>query len=167
MELMIHMKIKKILLLFILVIGIFLFTACKNDEEKNYKLIRCTREAESAESDNVSIKLSYEVYYQDDYVKKVIATDKVTSSDSSILNQYTESYEKIYSAYDGLDHFSNKITVTKNTMTSVTEIDYAHIDTEKLLKIEGSDDNVIDENGRVPLKDFISFYEKYGAECDT
>lgn len=160
------MKNKKIFLLFLFVSSLLL-TACMNDEEKNYKLIRCTREAESAQSDNVNIKLSYEIYYQDDYVKKVIATDKVTSPDSSIVGQYVDSYKKIYASYDGLDHFSNKITVTKNSMTSVTEIDYAHIDTDKLLKIEGSDDNVIDENGKVPLKDFIAFYEKYGAECDS
>lgn len=143
----------------------FLIVGCTNGEEKDYKLIQCSRKAQTA-SDNVDIKLSYKIYYKDDYVKKVIAIDEVESSDSSVIKQYIDSYEKVYSSYDGLKHFSNKITSTNNSMKSVTEIDYAHIDTDRLLEIEGKDDNVIDKDGKVPLKDFIAFYEKYGAECD-
>ena len=152
--------IKKFRLLLIPALVVFLF-GCTPQEEKDYQLIRCTRTATSAEGENVKIKLSYEIYYKDQYVKKVIATDKVTSSDQSIIEQYASSYKKVYQAYDGLDHFSNKIETTKSSMTSVTEIDYAHIDTEKLLEIEGEENNVIDKNGKVPLDDFIKFYEIY------
>ena len=152
--------------LFIIISVIAMLVGCTSAEEKEYQLIRCTRKAKAQSSDNVKIDLSYKIYHKDGYVKKVIATDKVTSSDQSIIKQYVSSYEKIYKAYDGLDHYSNKIETTANSMTSVTEIDYAHIDTDKLLKIEGSENNVIDKDGKVPLDDFIDFYEKYGAECD-
>jgi len=150
-------------------ITLFLFvfvTGCSSLEEKDYKVINCTRDAEATAGSNVDIKLSYKIYYKDDYVKKVIATDEVTSSDSSVIDQYVASYKKIYASYDGLKHFSNKITSTKTFMKSVTVIDYAHIDTDKLLEIEGKEDNVVNEEGKVPLKDFIAFYEKYGADCD-
>lgn len=160
------MKWRKKTVTILLLITIVLLTACTNKEEKDYKMIRCTRKAQSSAGDNVKLDLSYKVYYKDDYVKKVIATDKVTSSDNSIINQYANSYKNIYASYDGLKHFSNKITVTKDSMTSITEIDYAHIDTDKLLEIEGKDDNVVNDEGKVPLKDFLAFYEKYGAKCD-
>lgn len=160
------MKWRKKTVTILLLITAVLLTACTNKEEKDYKMIRCTRKAQSSAGDNVKLDLSYKVYYKDDYVKKVIATDKVTSSDNSIINQYANSYKNIYASYDGLKHFSNKITVTKDSMTSITEIDYAHIDTDKLLEIEGKDDNVVNDEGKVPLKDFLAFYEKYGAKCD-
>lgn len=161
-------KFKKLgINLFLFLIVGLLLTACTDSEEKDYKLIKCKRDAVSSSGDNVDLDLSYKIYYKGKYVKKVIATDKITSTDNSILDQYTSSYKKIYSAYDGLDHFSNDIKVSGNTMTSVTTIDYAHIDTDKLLEIEGKENNVINEEGKVPLKDFIAFYEKYGAKCDS
>lgn len=158
--------IKKSRIVFILFLSLMLITGCLSNEEKDYKVMHCTRDAKSTAGDNVNIKLSYQIYYKDDYVKKVIATDEVTSSDSSVIEQYASSYKKIYASYDGLEHFSNKIDVSTHSMTSVTEIDYAHIDTDRLLEIEGKDDNVIDKDGKVPLKDFIAFYEKYGADCE-
>lgn len=157
-------KVRKIMPL--LLVSICLLTACTPKEERDYKLIKCTRKAQATTGDNVEINLSYKIYYKDDYVKKVIATDEVRSSDSGVIDEYASSYKKIYASYDGLKHFSNKITTTTNSMTSVTEIDYAHIDTDKLLEIEGKENNVVNEDGKVPLKDFIAFYEKYGAECD-
>jgi len=161
------MKNRKIRVILILII-VGVLTACTttNKEEKDYKMIECTRNAQSSAGNNVDLDLSYKIYYKDDYVKKVVATDKVKSTDGSIINQYANSYKKIYEAYDGLKYFSNKITVTKDSMTSVTEIDYAHIDTDKLLEIEGKDDNVVNAEGKVPLKDFLAFYKKYGAKCD-
>lgn len=158
--------IKKSMMIFIFFLALVLVTGCVNNEEKDYKVMHCTRDAKSTAGDNVNIKLSYQIYYKDNYVKKVIATDEVTSSDSSVIEQYASSYKKIYASYDGLEHFSNKIDVSNHSMTSVTVIDYAHIDTDKLLEIEGKDDNVVNKDGKVPLKDFIAFYEKYGADCD-
>lgn len=153
----------KVTSLIILVVLVFL-TACTSKEEKDYKVMTCTKNA-ITNSENTDIEITNKVYYKDNYVKKLVATDKVTSTDSSVIEEYKDAYQKIYSAYDGLKHYSNKITVTKNSMTSVTTIDYAHIDTDKLLKIEGEEDNVVDEEGKVPLEKFIAFYEKYGGKC--
>ncbi len=158
-------KERNIIASLLIIITLAFLTACTSKEEKEYKVMNCTKNA-IASSKNTDIKITNKVYYKDNYVKKLVATDKVTSTDSSVIEEYKTAYQKIYAVYDGLKHFSNKITVTKNTMTSITEIDYAHIDTDKLLKIEGKEDNVVDENGKVPLEKFIKFYEKYGGKCE-
>ena len=63
------------MMIFIFFLALVLVTGCVNNEEKDYKVMHCTRDAKSTAGDNVNIKLSYQIYYKDNYVKKVIATD--------------------------------------------------------------------------------------------
>ena len=58
-------KVRKIIPL--LLVSICLLTACTPKEERDYKLIKCTRKAQATTGDNVEINLSYKIYYKDDF----------------------------------------------------------------------------------------------------
>lgn len=146
-------------------ISIFLITACKSETEKEvskFSVINCTR---NASADNAKVSLEYKVYYKGDYIQILNSVEKITSSSSSVLDEYEVAYQKIFSAYDGLDYYENTITRKDDSVISETTINYGKIDTDQLLEIEGEEDNVI-EDGKVKVSTWISFAEKLGATCD-
>ena len=146
-------------------ISILFITGCKSETEKEaskLSVINCTR---NASADNAKVSLEYKVYYKGDYVRILNSIEKITSSSSSVLDEYEEAYKKIFSAYDGLDYYENTITRKDNSVISETTINYGKIDTDQLLEIEGEEDNVI-EDGKVKVSTWISFAEKLGATCD-
>ena len=61
--------------------------------------------------------------------------------------------------------FKNTVTKTNNSVTSDTVINYGKIDTDKLLAIEGEEDNVI-KDGKVKLDDWLDFAEQFGTKCE-
>ena len=109
--------------------------------------------------------MSYEVYYEDDYVTILHSTEEVTSDDSSVLDTYEEAYKNIFKQYEGLKYYDNIVTRTDNSIISDTTINYAKIDIDKLLEIEGEEDNVI-ENGKVKLSTWLNFAKKFGVTCE-
>ena len=91
--------------------------------------------------------------------------EKVISTAQEDLDEYETAYQKIYKNYEGLKYYDNKITRTENSVTSDTTINYEKINIEKLIEIEGEEDNVI-ENGKVKLKSWLDFAEKFGTNCE-
>lgn len=149
-----------------IVFGVVLLTGCSDSEVKEVdgmSVIHCTR---TGEATGVDVSMEYDIYYQGDYVKILNSIETVTSSDSSKLDQYENAYKSIFSAYEGLEYYDNSVTRTSDTVKSETTINYGKIDIDKLLSIEGEEDNVI-EDGKVKLSTWISFAEKYGASCDN
>lgn len=168
---------KKSLLLIVLLCCFFFVTGCTEKENKttdpvvnpdgtvnitDESVLKCTRKAEAM--DGVTADLSYQVYYIGSYVTTVHSIEKVTSDDTTVLAEYETAYRKAFSVYDGLDHFKNTISKNGNSVMSETIIDYENIDTDKLLEIEGEEDNVI-KNGRVKLSDWQAFAKKLGVTC--
>lgn len=173
---------KKIILIIPLLILVFI-TGCSNSQEektnskviqetnsevveetKNMSVINCTREATA--SSGIDVSLSYKVYYEGDYIKILHSIEKITSSKSSDLDEYEKSYKSIFENYKGLKYYDNTITRDSNSIVSDTVINYGKIDTNKLLEIEGEEDNVI-EDGKVKVKTWIDFAKKLGAKCDN
>ena len=73
----------------------------KYDTSK-YSYVTCTRDTTTTNGEDVVIK--YEVYYdKNKYLQVLKSYEKVISSDSSILNQYNDAYNKIYKAYKHFD----------------------------------------------------------------
>ena len=64
-----------------------------------------------------------------------------------------------------LKYYDNTVKRTDNSVTSDTVINYGKIDIDKLLDIEGEEDNVI-KNGKVKLDDWLEFTEKFGMKCE-
>lgn len=162
----------RIKLLFVIFISCFL-VGCSSDadsssssvikkETKGMGTITCTRAASAG--DGIDVDLSYEVYYEGDYVQVLHSIEKVTSSSSTSLDTYENAYREIYEHYKNLAYYDNTITRTDDSVTSDTVINYGKIDIQKLLDIEGEEDNVV-EDGKVKVDTWVSFAKKYGATC--
>ncbi len=155
----------------LLIIFVIVFTAgCGKDsfEEKmkkkdNEKVLHCTRKVSNEENFNANIK--YSIYYDGDYVTKTVSIEKVTSNDEETLKQYKEAYERVFSNYKDIDYYDNKVEQNGSTVSSITVVDYTKVDVNKIIEIEGKEDNIFDEDGKVRKDTLVSFYKKYGVTC--
>ena len=125
--------------------------------------LTCSREASAGSG--VDVNLDYEIYYQGEYIQILHSTEQVVTDDQDTLDEYEDAYKGIYKHYEGLKYYDNTVTRTNNSVTSDTVINYGKIDTDKLLAIEGEEDNVI-KDGKVKLDDWLDFAEKFGTKCE-
>lgn len=112
-------------------------------------------------------QLNYELYYEGDYLTILHSTEKVYSSDEKVLDSFEEAYKNIFKAYEGLEYYDATVTRNEGVIISDIVINYAKIDTDKLLAIEGEEGNVIDKDGKVKVKAWLDFAKQYGVSCDT
>ena len=160
------MKYQKISLIIILLLIPVLITGCGKSNQKvslysGKGMLKCSREGTL---DGGTAQFSYELSYKDGYVTTLHSIEEITSEDNNILDTYEEAYNNIFASYKGLKYYDNTITRKDNTVTSDTTINYAKIDIDKLLEIEGSEDNVI-EDGKVKVVTWKKFAEKFGTTC--
>ena len=172
----------KIIISFIICFMLLIVTGCDKKDSRSeinsnsidnslyqttgFETYKCTRDAEG--QSNEKIKIKYELYYDKNTknLEVLKSYEKIESSDSDILKQYSDAYKKIYKVYDGLKYYDNKITTTSNSVTSITYINYGKININKLMNIEGTKDNVKVTNGKVKVNDWKSFAKKYGTTCE-
>ncbi len=150
---------------------ILLLSGCNNNEiEKNYntsgmKHISCKRDATESDK-NTKVSINYDLYYKGDYLKVLKSVEEVVSSNEDLLNSYEKAYKKVFSAYDNLEYYYNDVSRDEDSVRSVTYINYGKIDMDKLMDIEGSDNNVTVTNGKIKLSDWKEFAKKYGTVCE-
>lgn len=125
--------------------------------------LTCSREATAGSG--VDVNLDYEIFYQGEYIQILHSTEQVVTDDQDTLDEYEDAYKGIYKNYEGLKYYDNTVTRTNNSVTSDTVINYGKIDTDKLLAIEGEEDNVIND-GKVKLDDWLDFAEQFGTKCE-
>lgn len=125
--------------------------------------LTCSREASGGTG--VDVNLNYEIYYQGEYIQILHSTEQVVTDDQDTLDEYEDAYRGIYKNYEGLEYYDTTVTRTEDSVTSDTVINYGKIDTDKLLEIEGEEDNVI-KNGKVKLADWLEFAEQFGTTCE-
>lgn len=167
------MKKNKII---ILLICILLLTGCNSSKETEdidnlYDVTglshtTCTRDASVEDSDTtVDIKIDL---YSDEagYLQILKSKEMITSSSNDTLTQYEEAYKSIYKAYANIDYYDNEVLRTDNKVTSTTVIHYGKVDMDKILEIEGEEDNVKVENGKIKLSDWKKFAKEYGTKCN-
>ena len=122
----------------------------------------CTRDAFGREG--MDVELTYELEYKNGFVSILHANEKVISNNSSDLDEYENAYRNIAKNYKGLKYYDITITRDENSVVNDTLINYEKIDTDKLLDIEGKEDNVI-VDGKVKLETWVSFAEQFGTRC--
>ena len=173
-------KLKKILISLLIILSFFI-TGCSEEEvvQNNEPIVQkesvlddidssgtgnlfCTRDAFANEG--IDVELSYEISYKDGNVMVLHANEKVVSENSDSLDEYENAYRKIAKNYEGLKYYDITITRDKTSVINDTVINYEKIDTDKLLDIEGEEDNVI-VDGKVKLSTWVSFAEQFGASC--
>lgn len=158
----------------ILFIAVFILTGCSN--KKTEEIIiegkkvntstmehkHCTRQGTVT---NGSVSLSYEIYYTDDILNVLKAEEKVTSKESSVLDTYENAYKEIHKNYEGLSYYDTKVERNEDSVTSTITIDYDHVDIEKLIDIEGEEDNIFEN--KIPKVDkWLELSKKFGTKCE-
>ena len=134
----------------------------ETDMTEKRGVLACTREATGM--NNAAVELNYEVSYKNGYVTKLHSIEKVTSSSEEVLETYRSAYEKVFEVYKDLEYYENSITDEGNTIISDTVIEYDKVDLDELKRLENTKDSVI-KDGKVALKDWLKFAEKFGTKC--
>lgn len=138
-------------------------TTIQESDTTGMEKLTCSREATAGSG--VDVNLDYEIYYQGEYIQILHSTEQVVTDDQDTLDEYEDAYKGIYKNYEGLKYYDNTVTRTNDSVTSDTVINYGKIDTDKLLAIEGEEDNVI-KDGKVKLDDWLDFAEQFGTKCE-
>ena len=156
---------KKFLIAFVLIVSLFL-TGCgsndSKDTDKNVEKMSCV--LQTTISSGVSIESEYNVEHDGKYVSLIETIEKLTSSNSEYLTAYKEQVEKIYEPFKDIKYYDYGVKINGNTLTSVVRINYAEIDTDKLISIDSSLEQLI-KNGRISVEDIKATYEQLGAVC--
>jgi len=144
----------------IVLVGLCLLfvTGCGNET----KTMVCTR---TANQSGMNIDLRYEVEYTKGIVDHVTSTEKITSDNKEVLETYKATVEKTYAPYKNIEHYNYEVTIDDKTLTSIAKIDYAKIDTDKLIEIDSANGTLI-KDGKIKLEDLKSAYETIGASCE-
>lgn len=150
---------KKYLILILLILAIFI-TGCEKKEEVHE---HCTRAATAG--DDVDVNLSYEIYYEGDILKKLESTEQVVSKNKIMLDTYESAYKNIHKNYSDLKYYDANVERKSDTVTSTIIINYEKIDIDKLIEIEGEEDNIFED--KVPkASKWKELAKKIGTKCE-
>lgn len=149
---------RKYLFLAVAMLVVFLVTGCSSSEEKT---MTCTR---TMNQSGMKTNLNYKVTYSGDYVNRVQSEESIETSDTTTLNTYKEQIEKIYTPYKDIKYYTYNVTIDGNKLVSTVDINYAKIDTKKLIEIDSANSQLIND-GKVKLSSVKSLYEQLGATC--
>ena len=149
---------RKYLFLAVTMLVVFLVTGCSSSEEKT---MTCTR---TMNQSGIKTNLNYKVTYSGDYVNRVQSEESIETSDTTTLNAYKEQIENVYTPYKDVEYYTYNVTVNGNKLVSTVDINYAKIDTKKLIEIDSANSQLIND-GKVKLSSVKSLYEQLGATC--
>ena len=117
----------------------------------------CTR---SATATNAEPFFSYVIDYKNDEILKIHSKEGITSSVSSVLDEY----KKIANNYVNIKYYDTQVKREHDKVTWETTINYQKIDLNKLLELEGEENNIIDD-GKAKLSSWLELGEKVGTTC--
>lgn len=141
----------------LVLMALFFTTGCGST-----KTMVCTR---TANQNGMEMDLRYEVEYSKSDVNVVKTTEKIKSSSPTLLETYKETIEAAYEPYKEIEHYNYNVTIEGDTLISTTEINYAEIDTDKLLKVDSANGQLI-KDGKINIDDIKAAYETVGATCE-
>lgn len=154
---------------FILFISAFLLVGCgkqsnsikKQDSKMVHEYCVRTGTLEGAE-----VELHYDIYYTGEKLNFVFSEEKVISSNSQLLDEYEKAYRNIHQNYEELKYYDTEIVRGNDSVTSRMRIHYDQIDLEQLLRIEGNEDNVV-EDGIAKVEKWKALAKRLGASCQV
>lgn len=171
-------KLSRIFLL--IVIALFITTGCEektSTPQKNNELItngekidvstmkhkHCTRAADAGA--NTEMVLEYDLYYTGEILNLLISHEELITNDQEMLQKFETAYKNIAVHYEGLDHYEQTVTKTNTSVTNEIKINYDKIDIQKLLDIEGEEDNII-EDGKAKVDLYLALLKRFGGTCE-
>lgn len=146
-----------IIISFFLVCTMFL-TGCGTEETK--KMV-CTR---VIDQNGIKMDLRYEATYTGDVVSLLESTEKVISSDTTILENYQTILTQTYAQYDDIKYFDVDITIDGDTLTSHVLINAEKIDADEFIKIDSANANYYSD-GKMLITNVEKAYTSLGATC--
>ena len=160
---------KKVLLL-VFLFSLFL-VGCENESSvvsdgkkvDTSKMVHehCTR---AGTIDDGDVSLNYDLYYTGEVLNILVGEEKVISPTQSVLDTYEQAYKDVHKRYEGLEYYDTEVVRGDNTVTSKVTINYDKINTQRLLSIEGSEDNIF-ENGVAKVEKWKALIKKFGGSC--
>ena len=169
------MKISNKILICIF-ICLLLITGCESTNKKSVNIPdnesvdatkmkhkHCTRKGSIG--DKGEVQLEYDLYYTGELLNIIKSVEKVISTDNDTLNTYEDAYRKIHASYEGLEYYETNLERTDDSVTSYMLINYDKIDIQRLVEIEGEEDNII-ENGKAKVQKWLDLTKKLGMECE-
>lgn len=131
---------------------------------KGLEKTTCVRNTDTESGTDIDIEI--ELYSDKDGYLQILKTkETVKSTDKETLKEYHNAYKKVFSVYENMEYYDNTVENTNSTVTSTTYINYGKIDIDKLIEIEGTENNVKITDGKVKLSDWKDFAKKYGTTC--
>ena len=165
---------KKISLIVILLIGVISITGCEKTKStkviSNGKVVdtstmkhkHCTR---SGSVTGASTNLMYDLYYTGDILNIIKSYEEITSDDSSILDEYEEAYKGIHAHYQGIEYYDTSVERNNNSVVSTIVINYDKIDYDRLIALEGEENNIF-ENRQAKVDKWLELGKKVGVKCE-
>ena len=136
-------------------------------------IARYRKEATGA-LDEETIRSINEVYeYQMNLLKRKEDVIRLIDEKGMLTEELKESImkctklvevEDLYSPYKDVEYYEYNVDVTDNKLTSTVDINYAKVDTDKLLEIDSANGQLI-KDGKISVDDIKSVYESLGATC--
>ena len=155
---------KKILMLFVVMISILLVTACGNKEKEVLKT--CTLEVNNSTA-GYKVESTYEIYGRGKVVEKVISNEIVTSESDEILNNFettlNTTYKNMNDTYGG---YTFNITKETGRVISNAEIDSTSMDFNKYINDNQDIKDYLDPNNKLLISGVESLYKSLGATCN-
>lgn len=164
---------KKLSRLLILFVPIIFITGCNSENYKKdneYDMselnhVSCTRDA-YVDDEDTTVDIDINIYYDDEgYIKIFNSKEEIKSNSSEVLDEYEQAYKNIYKEYESIKYYDNIVTRDNNKVTSTTIINYGKVDMDKIMEIEGKEDNVKVVDGKIKISDWKDFAKKYGTTC--
>ena len=132
------------------------------DEDGTGKL-KCSQEAVAGEG--IDVDLSYLVSYKNGNILELVSVQKVISEKQDSLSVYEDAYKNIANNYKDLGFYDTSIVRESNSVSYTAIINYEKINIDKLLRIEGEEDNII-KNGKAKLALWLELAGKVGTVCE-
>ena len=123
----------------------------------------CTRE--TTKQTGMETSLNYDLYYTGEVLNILKSEEKIITASEEKLTQYENAYNSIKDKYKDLDYFDFTVTRTDTTVTSSMVINYDKVDIARLLEIEGSEDNII-EDGVAKVDKWLTLAKRFGTKCE-
>lgn len=126
-------------------------------------MLKCSTEAYAEEG--MDVELKYTVKYKSGNILELVSVQKVITEKQDSLSVYEDAYKNIADNYVGLDYYDTSIIRDGNSVSYTAVINYEKININKLLNIEGEEDNII-KNGKAKLSLWLDLASKVGTVCE-
>ena len=114
---------------------------------------------------NSQANMTYDIYYKNNVIYLLRSNQQIISTSEETLNTYEESFKGISEHYKGLEYYDTEIVKNETSVDYTITINYEKIDIDKLLDIEGEEDNIV-ENGKAKLDKWLTLSQQFGVKCE-